>query len=238
VGPAGGAPIAQVPTTFNAGANEVVYHPEADWLGKDSFTFYATDGGTSPLGGQSNTATVSIEVADEITVAYQVAASADDVQAVGFGTTQTLSDPALELRGHKTGMRFRNVNIPRGAQVVKATLRIRACSNGRYTQGTTLIRAEATDDASEFDNTNRRVNNISSTSASQSWNLSETVWTADTWYESPDIRQLVQEIINRSGWSPGNAIVIACGGAGTSREFWAYDGYPQYAPQLEITYRP
>ena len=53
---AGGTPINQVPWTLPA--NQVVYRPEAGWVGQDSFTFLADDGGTAPFAGKSNTATV------------------------------------------------------------------------------------------------------------------------------------------------------------------------------------
>ncbi len=52
--------IGAVPYTLANGGNVVTYDPNA--AGPDSFTFKANDGGTPPFGGDSNTATVSIDV--------------------------------------------------------------------------------------------------------------------------------------------------------------------------------
>jgi len=58
----GAGPIGSVPYTLVAGGNQVVYTPDWWYVGDDSFTFKANDGGEPPLGGDSNVATVSIEV--------------------------------------------------------------------------------------------------------------------------------------------------------------------------------
>jgi hypothetical protein len=51
-----------LPYTLVAGGNEVIYTPNAGFVGTDSFTFQADDGGTPPDGGLSNLATVILEV--------------------------------------------------------------------------------------------------------------------------------------------------------------------------------
>lgn len=58
----GGAILATPYTLLGLGA-QVVYQPSAYYTGGDSFTFVANDGGTPPDGGDSNTATISINVA-------------------------------------------------------------------------------------------------------------------------------------------------------------------------------
>jgi hypothetical protein len=58
----GAGPIDAVPYTLAGGGNQVVYTPDHWYLGPDSFAFKANDGGEPPTGGDSNIATVSIEV--------------------------------------------------------------------------------------------------------------------------------------------------------------------------------
>ena len=58
----GAGPIETVPYTLVDGGNEVVYTPDEWFYGDDSFTFKANDGGQPPEGGDSNIATISIEV--------------------------------------------------------------------------------------------------------------------------------------------------------------------------------
>lgn len=57
-----GDDINSVPYTLLSDGNNVIYTSESDYTGSDAFEFIANDGGTSPTGGDSNTATVSITV--------------------------------------------------------------------------------------------------------------------------------------------------------------------------------
>ncbi len=50
------------PYTLLGGGNQVEYTPDDWYIGPDSFTFQANDGGTPPEGGDSNIATIDIEV--------------------------------------------------------------------------------------------------------------------------------------------------------------------------------
>jgi hypothetical protein len=58
----GGSDIETVPYELVGGGNQVVYTPGYGYYGPDGFTFMANDGGEAPAGGDSNEATVSIEV--------------------------------------------------------------------------------------------------------------------------------------------------------------------------------
>ncbi|MDH4203568.1 MAG: M6 family metalloprotease domain-containing protein [Phycisphaerae bacterium] len=59
--PSAGA-ISSVPYTLTGNGNQVTYTPDSGYGGPDSFQYKANDGGTPPDGGDSNTATVSIDV--------------------------------------------------------------------------------------------------------------------------------------------------------------------------------
>jgi hypothetical protein len=66
--PSAGA-ISSVPYTLLSNGNQVNYTPDAAYIGSDSFQFKANDGGTPPDGGDSNTATVTTNIA-AISVIY------------------------------------------------------------------------------------------------------------------------------------------------------------------------
>jgi len=55
-----------LPYALPSDSNKVTYASRQCYTGSDSFTFKADDGGTPPNGGESNTATVSIEVAEPV----------------------------------------------------------------------------------------------------------------------------------------------------------------------------
>ena len=66
-------------------------------------------------------------------------------------------------------------------------------------------------------------------------------WIENTWYDSPDIAGVIQEVIDRSGWSPNNSLTIIYStrdSEGGYRNFSSYDRGGDLAPKLEITYAP
>jgi subtilisin family serine protease len=232
---AGGTPINQVPRTLPA--NQVIYRPEAGWVGQDSFTFLAEDGGTVPFGGKSNTATVRISVQREMTVEYQVSAGADDVHGMKYGSYQELNSNVLIVGESMGAMRFRGIQIPQGATIKSATLSICSYTFGLTSRITGKVQAEAADNPGDF--TVRRISNVKGTAASRPWNW-DAAWSPNTWYESPDIGPVLQEVIDRPGWSPANAIVILYTASDyeEDRRFWSCDGAPDKAARLKITFQP
>jgi hypothetical protein len=239
--PGTGEVIHNAPETLTGSSGKVVYRPDNDYVGQDSFTFRADDGGVAPYGGTSNTATVSITVLAQVTVTYQVAAGADDAYSMRWSTYQKLDAKSLELGEYVPGMRFAAVQVPVGAEIQSATLEICAYKRGLSGQIQATLYGEATDDAADFGQSGRVVSKLPKTDASQPWNWGGDAWTANTWYTSPDLSALIQEIVDRPGWEAGNGIalvysVVSYGGQ--KREFWAYDGDPEKAAKLTITYRP
>lgn len=237
-----GSAIAQAPMTLPGSAGKVVFTPDTDWVGEDSFTFSATDGGTPPFGGASNVATVNITVVREITVEYQVASGADDAHAMRWGTYQVVNSSSLVIGQYTVGMRFQGVKIPQGAEIKSATLKICAYTSGLTGAFDGLIHAEAADNPADFSGSGRAASQLPRTDASQIWNWKSSMpWSSNTWYESPDIGAVVQEVVDRPGWSADNALVmifLADSYAGVDRKFWSYDGNPENAAKLTVTYQP
>jgi hypothetical protein len=179
-------------------------------------------------------------------VEYQVSASEDDGYAA--------SDDLLNLSGdflrtglslaagppyYLSGMVFRNVNIPQGAEIISAHLEI--CAHDNRLDGVIYgkVEAEAVDDAETLGGSGH-IASLSTTSSSVDWDHYDP-WAANTWYESPDISSVIQEVIDRAGWSAGNSLTIIYSTRdreGGSRNFSSYDRGSDLAPKLEITYVP
>ena len=72
-----------------------------------------------------------------------------------------------------------------------------------------------------------------------SWNA-VAAWVKDTWYNSPSLVTPLQTVINRSGWSSGNAIMPVfkdnVSSADARRTAYSYDSSPSYAPKLTVTW--
>jgi hypothetical protein len=67
--------ISITPYALAADANSVQYTPCPYYGGQDSFTFKANDGGTAPTGGDSNIATVTINVDNKLYTDYATSSS-------------------------------------------------------------------------------------------------------------------------------------------------------------------
>lgn len=188
----------------------------------------------------------SFTVVDSVTVEYHVSASEDD--AYGYGDAlQNSGNNYLRvgyssfssLPYYMSGMVFRNVDIPQGAEILSAILRIHSYDSRLTDMVCGVIEAEATDNSDALGDS-RYIDSMVKTSALVTWDHYEP-WTANTWYESPDIGDLVQEVIDRAGWSPNNSLTIIYGTRqddGGVRHFSSYDRGSEYAPKLEITYAP
>ena len=237
-----GTAITTVPTKLPA--DKVVYRPTTNYLGQDSFTFSADDGGTAPFGGKSNTATVKITVVKEMTLEVQVNRSTDDAYCPRWGATQLLTDDWLSIGQHLAGMRFNGITIPPGSTIKRASLKICASAEGLQAELDGLIKGEATDNAATFGANSHLISQLTTTMASTAWKWAQDQpWSANEWYESPDISAVVQEIVNRPGWASNNSMVILYPMDQSTftteeRGFWSFDGDPAKAAKLVITYQP
>ncbi|MCE5336693.1 MAG: hypothetical protein LLG06_19105, partial [Desulfobacteraceae bacterium] len=134
------------------------------------------------------------------------------------------------------GWRFENIAIPKGAQITSATLDLYAIKGA---SGTVNVRfyGDASGDAADI--AVNRYNLSGRTATTASLNATLTSWNkAQTWYKSPDLTAIVQEIVQRSDWQYGNALAILCANRGTKGKITLYniEQNVMYAPQLTITY--
>jgi hypothetical protein len=54
---------------------------------------------------------------------------------------------------------------------------------------------------------------------------------------TPDLAEVIQEVVDQPGWSPGNALVLLVSGSG-KRVAEAFDGVASAAPELVLVYEP
>jgi len=182
-------------------------------------------------------------VAEAETVMCQVSASEDDGYAFN-PIGQNLQTTYLKIGYseyaqtpyHISGMIFRNVNIPPGSVILSAHLKVRSYNSNQTGTVYARIEAEAVDNATGFTGS-RRIDTLPTTSSSVDWTIEEP-WSANMWYESPNIVGVIQEIIDRPGWSAGNslAILLHASSKGVYRFFSSVDHNSDFAPILEIQY--
>lgn len=168
----------------------------------------------------------------------QVAAGDDD----GYAYPSSIDATNYIFFGHsgasslRSFHRFTNVTIPAGATITAAKLQFR-CAYER--SGTCNVKAhfEAADNpgapTTYSDLTSR------SLTTGTAWNSVE-LWTVNNWYDSVDIKSELQEVIDRAGWSSGNAVTVHVvdnsSSSGAQRQSYSYNNSAASAAKLVVTY--
>jgi hypothetical protein len=129
--------------------------------------------------------------------------------------------------------RFQDVTIPRGAVITSAILRFTA--NAAYSANTVnlTISMHDTDDAEQLA---IRDDYIDATKTdSVAWTGVKTVILNEE-FDSPDISSIIQNVIDREGWQPGNAMMVFLQDASSTAEAYrgsyAYNHHESY-PEFE-----
>ena len=173
-----------------------------------------------------------------VVVSLQVDSSTDDAEERISNGSVNLTSSDLELGADGSnpqiaGMRFNNLQVPRGAVIESASIEFEV---DETSSGSTLvtIKGENTDNAAVFTGNNNDISSRPVTSARVDWDIP--AWnTVSSKQQSPDIASIISEIINRPGWSAGNSIVITVSGSGR-RTAESYNGKSANAPKLTVTY--
>ncbi|MFN8492408.1 MAG: metallophosphoesterase [Caldilineaceae bacterium] len=176
------------------------------------------------------------------TVEVRVAQSSDDAEeSVASGAVNLTSsdlemvdDPGTSAGIQKVGIRFNNVQIPKGASINAAYIQFEV--DETQSEATALtFRAQDSDNAPTFTTAAYNVSSRTLTAAAVDWNAP--VWdTLDVKQQTPDLTPILQAIVKRAGWSSGNSIAFVINGSG-HRTAKAYDlGVAGTAPLLHVEY--
>lgn len=142
---------------------------------------------------------------------YVDLASADDE----FG-----NDGPASVETVMTGLRFQNIPVPAGGQIVSAKIQFKTDELGMDAAAFT-ISGEAADNAAQY--VVGRTANITTRTATTTtvpwsppaWNL---IGEAGLNQQTPELAPMMQEIVDRPGWAKGNAVAFMVDGAPCSPE--------------------
>ncbi|MEZ4733567.1 MAG: CSLREA domain-containing protein [Caldilineaceae bacterium] len=171
------------------------------------------------------------------TIMVRIAAGSDDAEETGSGTVKLRSRDLelVENSGSRqtVGLRFTDLDLPAGATVLNAYIQfiVEEASN-RPT--TLLIRAEATDDAAPLTQARNGLSSLGVTTAGVTW-ADLPAWSKNEQQWTPNLAVVIQEIVDRSGWTTGNDLRLVITGVGL-RSAWSYDGMADAAPMLYVEY--
>lgn len=158
-----------------------------------------------------------------------------DAEQISGGTVVTGSS-ALDLVNsdgfnQSVGIRFPDVGIPAGSEIVSARVEFTAYSGDTTTTNLT-IRGHKVEDSPSFQGNSNISNRLSqATTASVGW--SPPSWGSGNTYSSADITSVIQEIVDQPAWDANNALSLIFTGSGRRRAY-SFDGSASRAPRLIV----
>ncbi|MGI9429219.1 MAG: metallophosphoesterase, partial [Bythopirellula sp.] len=174
----------------------------------------------------------------------RISASSDDAEQRLVSSTVSLASADLDIvfdssgsqQEHLVGLRFTEVNVPQGATIQNAYIQFQADEASSVATSLT-VQGEGVDNALTFAAIDDNISARTTTSSSVSWTPAAwgTVGEAGPDQQTPNIASVIQEIVNRPGWSSGNALAITISGTG-ERVAEAFDGNAAAAPLLHVEY--
>ena len=175
-----------------------------------------------------------------LTIERQVSSENDDAEErVSDGDMyRDSSDLEMTQEDYQqiVGIRFRDLYIPKGAIITNAYIQFTADETDSKSTNLTIY-GQDINNASEFSNSDYDISSRTKTTASLSW--SPPKWKNSneqgSKQQTGNLTAIVQEIINRDGWSSGNAMAFIISGTG-KRVADAYNGGSNKAPYLHIEF--
>ena len=179
-------------------------------------------------------------------VEVRVAAGEDDSEEKVASGSIDLTSSDLEITeeggpddNQLVGMRFNNVSIAQGTIITSAYVQFQVDEvdvprDNR--PGTKTLRGEAVDNAATFSATAFDISSRPTTVAEASWDWPEwlTVDEEGPDQQTSDLAAVIQEIVDRPGWSAGNSLVLIITGSGENTAE-SFNGEADSAALLHIS---
>ncbi len=226
---------------------------DADWCGGNAMAFVLTGSATGvrsaySFDGNSSLAPRLVIEYDSSSVPedagcvvseelpYKISADTDDAEQSNDSGNTSTNGKSLDLRSNmkRAGVRFNGIAIPQGAEINSAYLALKTRGAGGGDAVNIKISAENTDDAQTYDGSRNDLTDRSLT-GDVAWRLSD--WDASTIYQSTDISDLVQRVVDRPGWGAGNSMAfILRHDGGDNIGFSSREDDPDNPASLVISY--
>jgi hypothetical protein len=170
---------------------------------------------------------------------FQISANNDDAEERISDGNVDRGSTDLELGEDGTtpqivGLRFQNISLANSETINYAFLTL--VVDEADTEATSVtIKGEATNSSTGFSNAAFNLSSRTKTVDSTNWNSIEDWVSIGNEYKSPNIGEIVDEIVSRAGWTSGNNMSFFIEGSG-ERTADSYDGSNANAVKLSVDF--
>ena len=210
-----------------------VYDPAVGLLGVGAVQAVTVWNGGDRVGMVAS----SVPLPDEVSIHRFPASGADDGYEDSAGNAVLDGEDVRIGADGVAGLRFTDIRIPPGAYVVEAWVQFHKTATERMpTEG--LVRAELSPDSIPF-------TPIAFDLSSRARSTAKVPWIIRTWSGSvvrdlntitPDLRDLIGEVIAQAGWRSGNALSLFFEHSGDGRTAGAFESGKARAGTLSVIY--
>lgn len=192
-----------------------------------------------------DTHTINVTGGAAITVHAQVGASLDDGSWHNEGAGSTSSNGANVTVGDSSstdnarwGWTRHVLNVPQGATITAADVTLKSAATATVFPAMTIVAVDL-DDGPAYVN-RAQYTGLAQTTANKAW--TPTVWTNAAVYTTPDIKDVIQEIVDRPGWVSGNHVLlfykvpVDAWSTANAVKFVTWDSVPADAAILNVTH--
>ncbi len=217
---------------------------EYNWANVQNGNYSLTCKAIDNQGLSSVSAGVNISVAtpSAIILEQRISTGSNDAEEGKSGSVNVTNDDLELVYDTKTtgnqiiGLRFNNTAIPQGAIITKAYIQFTVDEKSTASCNL-MIQGEASGNSLTFVNTQNNVSQRPKTTTNVTWVPAKwnTVGASGTAQQTPDIKNIIQEIVNRSDYqSIGNLTFIFTGTGKRVAE--SYEGSSTKAALLHVEY--
>ncbi|MBW2150055.1 MAG: S8 family serine peptidase [Deltaproteobacteria bacterium] len=179
------------------------------------------------------------EQSDEpVTLAFKILNPDDDAYEKTYNGSVSRSSKTMYLgKGYINGFRFEDVQIPSGATILSAVLKLHVRLYGDRDITLRFV-GESTARPEPFSNTRFVLSDRLRTSAEVIGSIEP--WTEGEYNASPDISDIIQEIVNLPSWEPGSSLTLFIEDWGSSQTRMAqcFEMDPALSAVLEVRFKP
>lgn len=195
----------------------------------------AADATNSPI-AVPVTLTVDPPIMGEQTVEVQIAAGNDDAEEVKKKRVRSAETELHPGKKRLLAFRFSSVPIPPQAIITSAVLQLYAVANVERSIAIRYV-GERSGDSAPFARSKRELTNRPKTAAFV--DDAPSPWATQAFNGSPDIRAIIQEIVDQADWASGNSLTLflANTGSDSTRTLSSFEASPNEAAVLVVMYQ-